>query len=376
MENFIKNNKLVNLLFFYSGSFVVRFLGLFVRVNDKRILLSSGMGKGIFDSPLLIYNTLKNDPFFDDYDMIWAVKDVEKYHTNYTVVKIDTFKYFYYCLTSKVWITSVNIERGLKFKKKQTIYINTWHGVPLKTIGLDVKARHDYDFSHVDMFISSGKYETDIYKRAFHMSDKQIFEIGNPRNIKLYNLRETSAQKRLDQLKMLKLEQYKDKKIILFAPTWRDYDYTPIDLDNVMSNISNDYIVLVKSHPLEKLEFESRIVVDVSHVGDIVDLLPITDILISDYSSVMIDFSILMKPIVAFVPDFDTYNKLRGLYVSKGTLAPNVVVNEDELIHFINHFNLETEMKKTNAYHDFFLQKDPREGMSIIHSFIQEKLRN
>lgn len=375
MQNIIKNNKIVNLIFFYTGSFILKFIGMFIKVDNHRILFSSGMGKGIFDSPLVIYEEMKNDPYFDKYSLIWAVKDVDRYKNEFDVVKIDTLKYFYYCLSSKVWITSVNIERGLKFKKRQTIYLNTWHGVPLKTIGLDVKARHDYDFSHVDLFLSSGSYENKIYQRAFNLKKDHILNAGNPRNIELYNLSESDTNLyRNDYFTKLNLLQYENKKVILFAPTWRDYPHDAINLDYIIENISSDYTILVKSHPLEKIKFQSERVIDVSAVGDIVDILPIVDILISDYSSVMIDFSILRKAIVAYVPDFDTYKKLRGLYVSKKELAPNVVTTEGELVEIINHIDMEVERNKTSSYHDSFLEEDPRLGFKNLMLVIKEKL--
>lgn len=376
MEKIIKNNKYINLLFYYFGSFAMRFFGLFIRVKQNRIILSSGMGKGVFDSPLVIYERLILDPFFKDFEFIWAVKEPEKYDDIYNVVKIDTVKYFYYCLSSKIWITSVNIERGLKFKKKETIYLNTWHGVPLKYIGLDVKSRNDYNFSHVDMFISSGQYENEIYKRAFSLNTKSIISVGNPRNIELYNLAlkdaSTLKQKTLEKYG---LEQYKNKEIILYAPTWKEYPSVCLDLNEILESIGNNYVVFLKSHPLEKISFINEGVIDVSHVSDIEELLPISDILISDYSSVMIDYSILERPIISFAPDFEQYKSTRGLYVTEENLSPNVFVNEQEISEFILTHNSKDEQDKSRKYCEQFLEQDPREGLTQIVDILKIRIK-
>lgn len=352
----------------------MRIVGFFVPMNNKRVLISSGMGKGIFDSPLLIYNEMKSNSFFNDFDIIWAVTDPSKYEHEFKVVKIDTIKYFYYALSSKIWVTSVNIERGLKFKKRGTIYLNTWHGVPLKKIGLDVKSRNDYDFSHVDYFLSSGRYEDEIYKRAFNLADKSLLRTGNPRNIALF---ETNSPLGSDEKEVL-LEQlgkpdHISKKIILFAPTWKDYDYKKINLSEIIQGISDDYVIYAKLHPLEKFEITEERVFDLSTVSDIATLLPLSDMIISDYSSVMIDYSILRKPIIAFIPDYEEYERTRGMYVTKEDIAPNIFENENDIINFINKIDLKEEFKKTSDYSQKFLEYDPITGMSeIIDTVIEE----
>ena len=94
IERLIKNNIFINTLYRIIGSAIFRILGIFIKVKQNRILFSSGMGNFVGDSPLVIYNELKKDPFFKDYEMIWAVKDIDRYKADYQVVKIDSLKYF------------------------------------------------------------------------------------------------------------------------------------------------------------------------------------------------------------------------------------------------------------------------------------------
>lgn len=363
IENLVKNNSLINRLYVFFGSLFFKLMGLFIKINNKQILFSSGTGKFIGDSPLCIYESLIKDEKYEEFQLIWAVKDPDKY-ANYKTVKINSFKYYLTALSSKVWITSVNIERGLNFKPKETLYVNTWHGIPLKYIGQDVATRHDYNFNHVDIFITSGEYENEIYKRAFNLKNKAIHTIGLPRNEKLLK---KCNQDRNKILRQLNLDEYKNKKIILYAPTWKEYKYKFLDLDILSESLGTDYLILVKSHPLDRVNFNPNdLVIELDEKVDLVDSMIISDILISDYSSIMIDFALLGRPIYAYVPDFDCYNKKRGLYVSKEELAPNIVENEELLIKKIKNINLEIETKKTNRYLETFVDNNGIQSTKII----------
>ncbi len=376
MENIIKNNSLINMLYRIFGSMLIRIAGLFVKVKENRILMSSGRGEFIGDSPLLIYEELKNDPEFLNYEIVWAVNDVEKYKDDYNVIRMNTPKYFFYALSSKIWITSVNIERGLKFKKKETIYINTWHGIPLKHIGLDVRARKDYDFSHVDMFISSGDYENKIYRKAFNLSEDQLFTTGLPRNSKLEEVADKrDLISRNDILEKLAIGNSKDKTIIFFAPTWKDYDTKKLDLGKLCDGLGDSYTILFKSHPLELWNNTDSRIIDISHLDDATSIMKVSDILISDYSSIMIDYSILGRPIFAFVPDFDKYKSTRGLYIARDEIAPNTVVDEDDLIKQIKEIDYEEEAKKTKVYRDKFLEVNAKDSALNIIKELKIKLR-
>lgn len=375
IERLIKNNIFINTLYRIIGSAIFRILGIFIKVKQNRILFSSGMGNFVGDSPLVIYNELKKDPFFKDYEMIWAVKDIDRYKADYQVVKIDSLKYFFYALSSKIWITSVNIERGLKFKKKETIYLNTWHGIPLKHIGMDVKSRKDYDFSHIDIFITSGDYENQIYKKAFNLEDEQLFVTGLPRNIELERAFKTQNEsRRIKILEQLCLDNLVSKTIILFAPTWKDYRYERLDLSQFCDGLGDSYSILLKSHPLEKWEVQDPRIIDVSDITDINILLEVADILISDYSSIMIDYSILEKPIFAYIPDFDIYRETRGLYVSKNELAPNTIKNENELKERILSLDLCKERAKTKDYRNKFIKKNALNSGKRIAEILKNKL--
>lgn len=375
MEKLIKNNRFINFIYRTFGSMLMRIFGLFFKVREDRILLSSGAGKFIGDSPLVIYQELLKNPEFKDYEMVWAVKDVDKYKDDYKVVKLDSLQYFKYALSSRIWISSVNIERGLRFKKKDTVYINTWHGIPLKYVGLDVAARGDCDFSHIDIFIASGEYEREIYQEAFNLSKDQIYITGLPRNIKLEKAARDYNPRKKDQiLKELGIENPRDKKIIFLAPTWKDYDYDRLDLTRLADSLGKDYLILFKAHPLEPWEDLDDRVVDASSIDDTVSLLLISDILISDYSSIMIDYSILGRPIFGYTPDYEAYKASRGLYVQEEELAPNIARNEDQLGRMIKEVDLKEEEEKTHIYRKRFISVSSIASDRKIINILREKL--
>ncbi|NMB17894.1 MAG: hypothetical protein GX984_00355 [Erysipelothrix sp.] len=373
IENIIKNNKIVNKVYVFVGSIIVRIIGLFVKVDKNKILLSSGAGKFIGDSPYVIYKELVKDSFFDDYEMIWAVDDVEKFKNDgFNVVKINSLKYLIIALSSRIWITSVNIERGLHFKRNDNFYINTWHGIPLKYIGNDVSGRADYNFNDINVFLISGEYEREIYKRAFNLKSNAIYKLGLPRNIELENFEVKDKHVLLEKLQ---LEKLSNKRILFYAPTWRGYDYKPLNLNKLKSAVENEYHIIVKSHPLEKLEFDDEEVTDVSHISDVSSLLKISDVIISDYSSIMIDFALLKRPIFSYIPDYKKYHRERGLYVSKEELAPNVFENEDALIKGIKSLNVNQERTKTEKYLQNFVEVSSRSSTKEIINLIKKELR-
>ena len=141
-----------------------------------------------------------------------------------------------------------------------------------------------------------------------------------------------------------------------------------------MDNISEDYVLLLKSHPLEPIDIKGSKIINVNHISDIPSLMKIADILISDYSSIMIDYAILERPILAYIPDFEIYKLTRGLYVNKNNLAPNIFENEENLITFINEIQFDQEKMKTKQYRNQFFDVNADQSIDIIKDKMIEYL--
>lgn len=359
----LKHNMIANKLFKFIGNGFFRTIGLFCPISDRMILFS-GHSRNYNDSPKAIYEKMLTDPRFNDFIFIWALENpTESFIPGKCLkVKADSWKYFLYALRSKYWITCVNIERGLKFKKNSQIYLNTWHGIPIKNIGNDAVGRKDYDFSHIDFFCVSSDFEIDVYKKAFNIKESQVLRSGLPRNESLYNI---------DQKEIIKLKKSMkiplDKKIILYAPTWRDsenggfsYDIKPpIDIKYWEKMLKDKYVVLLRTHPyttnLIGIEFND-FVYDFINYPDVNDLMKVSDVLISDYSAIILDYSILERPIISFAYDYEDYKVKRGLTIDlEKYMKNNILKNEKEVIDKLLNMDYEFEQKNTKNFKKSFI---------------------
>lgn len=375
LEHVIKTNSYINKLYTLFGSMIVKLLGFFLEEESKTILFVSFMGKNFNDSPKVIYDKLVEDPYFKDYQFVWAFNEPQKYrikNNNTQKVKMDSFKYLKSALKASYWITNVNIERGLHFKKDYTKSINTWHGIPLKKIGNDVQGRNDFDFSDTDLFCYSGDYEYEIYKRAFKLTDHNLYKIGMPRNEIVVKSDSSIIDKVNNKFNR------KNKKIILYAPTWRGNpdDLKLMDLIKWEKKLSNEYILLIKAHGLTK-KFnltESSFFIDVSNYEETSELIVAADILITDYSSIMFDFSLLSKPIFLYTTDYDKYLEERGVYFDLKKIGLSIFENENLLLEHIQNYDKSEEYENVQKFKNRFIEVlNPKASETIIKFMKEER---
>jgi CDP-glycerol glycerophosphotransferase len=357
IDYLLKHNNTLYKFFNATLSSGISILGLFVPMNKKMILFS-GHSRKYNDSPRTIYEYLIKQPKFDSYNFVWALEDPDHVEIPGPAKKIksDTLEYFITSLKAKYWVACVNIERGLHYKKKECKYLNTWHGLSFNHIGNDVPGRKDFDFGSVDYMCYESDYHKEILKTALNTRDEAMIPSGLPRNDTLYN----TTSEEIDHLKR-KLGLPLDKKIILYAPTWRDstdngQTYAirpPINVEYWQKCLQDNYIVLLRAHAytnkLLGIEFNSFIR-DYSNYPVINDLFKISDILISDYSACIGDFSILERPIICFAYDYETYSKARGLYLDLETAMPSGVKRtENEVVTQILTMDYQKECEKTKV---------------------------
>ncbi|MFR1707984.1 MAG: CDP-glycerol glycerophosphotransferase family protein [Clostridium sp.] len=359
----LKHNITVQLIYKKVMSVIFRFIGLFVRTDDKLILFS-GHGRKYNDSPRSIYEYMISRDEYKDFKYVWALEEPDKVEIPKGIkIKADTMKYFITALKSKYWITCVNIERGLHFKKKNTIFLNTWHGTPLKLIGNAVSGRKDFDFSNTDIFCYAGEYERKIYKRDFNVLEENLLLSGLPRNDELYHV----SNDKIKRYKEL-LNIPENKKVILYAPTWRDStdngrSYSikpPIDMHYWQNELQNEYVLLLRTHSytnnLLGIGF-NEFVRDFSAYPEINHLLIIADILISDYSATIFDYSILERPIICFGYDYDEYTADRGFYINlERELPGGVIKSQKTVVEKIKNFDYQHECQKTSKFKNRYLE--------------------
>lgn len=380
IEYILKHNLIVQKSYKSIMSLIFRFIGILIPLNDKMILFNAH-GRRYNDSPKAIYLKMINDSRYKEYEFVWALDEPDKYDIpGCSKVKMDTIKYFITALKAKYWITCVNIERGLHFKKKQTIYLNTWHGTPLKLIGNAVSGRKDFDFSSVDIFCTAGKYEDEIYKRDFNVLEDNLLLSGLPRNDELYNVSDEQIE---TYKKVLNIPI--DKKIILYAPTWRDStdrgkSYSikpPINIDYWKKKLQDEYVLLLRTHAYTNdvlgVKFD-EFVRDLSSYPDINQLLIISDILISDYSATIFDYSILERPIICFGYDYDEYKKDRGFYFDLDEEIPNGVLRTQEsVMEKILALDYKNECEKTKRFKNKYLNVGGNATVQCIDLLFKNK---
>lgn len=356
----LKHNYVIYKIFNVSSSLFMRIWGKFVPMDETMVLFNAQARK-YNDSPRAIYDYIYNKPQFEKYKFVWALEDPDNTEIpgNPIKVKVDTLNYFKMTLKAKYWITCVNIERSLHYKKKNCVYLNTWHGTAFNTIGNMAKGRKDYDFSNVDFFCYESEFQKNICMKSFNTREESMIPTGYPRNDTLYYVTPEEVKSLKERMKLPL-----DKKIILYAPTWRDSTDNgktfaikpPINVDYWKERLGKDYIVLFRTHTytnkLLGVVFND-VIRDYTSYPVVNDLFKVADILISDYSSCVTDYCILERPIICFAYDYEEYKEARGLNIDFKTEMPSgIKKTEKDVIDHILSMDYDEECKKTKALKD------------------------
>ena len=183
----LKHNDLFYRFFQTTVSFGMRAIGIFVPI-DKKMILFSAHSRKYNDSPRTIYEYMISHPKYAGYKYVWALEDPEHVELPGPAIKIkaDTPQYFITSMKAKYWVTCVNIERHLHYKKKKQLYLNTWHGCSINHCGNAVPGRKDFDFTAVDFMCYESEYHKEILMRDFLAREEAMIPTGLPRNDALY----------------------------------------------------------------------------------------------------------------------------------------------------------------------------------------------
>ena len=309
--------------------------------------------------------------------LIWVYTDTEfnyeipKY---YRLVKFESNDYYREMATAGTWIFNLLMPQGTN-KRTNQLYIQTWHGDKgFKKMAMDAVSnanykrktfgRHFIENEICDYTLISNKWFIPIYRRSTGFNGKFI-EKGLPRNDCLFVY---------DKDKILQIKQTlsvpEDVKVLLYAPTFRDHKKnrgdigSNIDLVKIIKTLEKKdgvrWFCLMRSHNGECIDvshIESSDVdfLDVSQYADASDLLQISDMLITDYSSVAGDFALTGKPILLYQDDIDSYSSQdRGLYFNIEDSPYMAAKNMDEALNIINRITEEDAKENDKAILDFY----------------------
>ena len=383
-----------------------------IEIEPKTILFESFMGKNYADNPRAIYEYMLSDDRFNDYTFIWVfddkqiseylllsseydlAKDDEEMLNRSNLIKLQepaleraeivryrAGSYHRACARAGIWISNSHLLGYLALKEGQK-YIQTWHGTPFKRLAHDIEIGKNANFTKRELtelydedsrrftaMISSGPFTTKVYKSSFDLAsvnpDCDFWEIGYPRNDRLCNT--------LSEVTVKLKQEYdlpEDKQIILYAPTWRDNQYQAgigytyqgkMDFDRLYEKFGSTHVILFRPHYFIAGDFNFEkykgFVFDACKVNDINDLYLISDMLVTDYSSVFFDYAVLKRPILFYMYDLADYkDKLRGFYLDLAELPGPIVEEMDSLIDKIVHVPEIDE-----RYHNFVQKYAPLE---------------
>lgn len=381
IEYLLKHNLYFQKAYVFCFSLLFRFIGLFIKKNPKQVFFQSLIGRNYGDSPRILFETMKKDPFFDGYTYVWAFDDPDKFEVEGArKIKLNSLSYFLTAIQSGVWIANVNIERGLMFKPKNTVFLNTGHGAQFKLDGNSQKNRNDYDYSDVDMFCAFSEFDREIIIRDYKVKREATVKCGIPRDDELYKV----TDEKISDLKQ-KLGIPQGKKVILYAPTWRDSEdggssyaiAPPMDIEKWRRELGDEYVLLFRTHHLTTklmgIQF-GDFVIDGSKEQNVNNTLCVSDILITDYSSIAFDYAILERPIIAFAYDYEEYLETRGLNEDLYTMFPgSVFEKEDDVIAHIRHLNPEEELKKSKRIRERYVEANGNATKACL-DFIKERV--
>lgn len=271
-----------------------------------------------------------------DYEIVWNLSDkvVDDVPDWITKVQRYSFEYFREVYSSKFYITNDGVEPKIH-KRENQIFICSWHGAgPFKKTNIDlcptnaeVKKYFQEMYRNIDIFISPSKFNTQLIRRAFGY-EGEILECGSPRVDCL--LKENNFREKI-------CEYYKidpKSKIVLYAPTFRKssigdegspitsfqkYDMKwKLVQEALEKKFENSFVLLYRFHHMLYRFAESRMAypdaINVTLYPDVQELLGAADVLITDYSSIMWDFSLQRKPVFLYQNDVDEYIRDRGFY--------------------------------------------------------------
>lgn len=371
-------------LIFHISSFIYKVLCL-IPVKENRIVLECDYGKGFYDNILSIYKEIKKQNL-NLHIIIPLNKGVtinlEKSEM-VTIVRTRSLRQLYYLATSKYWITNNHYYHFL-VKRSETTMINTWHALgAFKKFALhsaktdeDVK-RFNADGKNIDYLLVSSKELKDIYSEALNVPKDKILSMGIPRTDELFN---ESLKEDLKKSFLKKYPFVKGKKLILYAPTFRDHEKIQfnmkLDLELLKNTFGEEYKILLKLHPIirnkyvvpEKLK---DFVIDVRD-ENINTLMISSDMLITDYSSVVFEYSLLKKPIIFFAYDFHKYNEeLRGFYFPYEEFIPGPMVKTtEEIVAVIKDHSF--DMNKIEEFSKKFCEfTDGKASERFVNKFLQ-----
>ena len=357
-----------------------------VPVDEKLVFFESFFGRWYADSPKAIYKAMLLDPRFDDHIFMWSFRpdvevDTSIFDTERTIfIKRGRQEYFQALASAKHIILNTRLPEYV-YPKGDQIYVQCWHGTPLKKLGADVAIetanalnttselawRFAIDSQKWTYMLSASPFVTEHLTSAFSLPEERkasvVLEVGDPGNDALVKAKNNP---RITEEMRQRLGVPAGKKALLYAPTWRDDSYKAgegyvldylLDFDYLHERLKEEWVVLFRPHYYiaNTFDFEKygSFVIDVSKVDDINDCMIASDLLVTDYSSVMFDYCNTGKPLLLYTPDLEHYaGDVRDFYFDIHDIPGLLCYTSEELLNGIIAIDSYRE-RYSSEYHAF-----------------------
>lgn len=345
------------------GAYTIQLFGRISLIDNNMILLYSFERKGLCCNPKYIIKKLAESK--NDYKLYWISKwpETVERSKDYSIVKLRSVHFYLLCSRARYIITNDRFDDTV-LKRKGQIYINTWHGGGIfKKAGFDAVRNAEEekliaDFYHnMDYYLVSNMKLAGYFESAFRIKPKQILPFGMPRSDIFFNDLNISYKKVRDRYSL-----HQDIKIVLYAPTYRDdHNLTYLFPDNkveaLLQNLSKrfggEWVFAYKSHYFECIpeHISFSKVINCEDYYDTQELLCGIDVLITDYSSLLWDFSLLNRTAFRYAQDLKRYEKKeRPFYLEYSKWPYPYATNVEELFKQIREYNEEKYMEDNDLF--------------------------
>lgn len=301
-------------------------------LDSTSVLIESNMGRSSYDSPGELRLALEKT---HQLNIEQVRSDLQGSSAGFgnNVIRKNTWQYYHRLATSKYLIDNQSLPWFYK-KRSGQLYVQTWHGIPLKKMGLDqfsnrvVPKTEIAEFrernSYWDYLTTPSSYFADVFNRAFETSAKAL-PAGSPRNDRL-----VKPSRSVVEAARTAVGVDPDRKSVLYAPTFRDGHRGPVklelDLDLWVQVMADEYQLLLRPHYLNSISVPRHLrqhVIDTSNIADATLVLLAADLGITDYSSIMFDYATLDRPQVLYTYDLEKYSSAtRGTYFDLQNYSP------------------------------------------------------
>lgn len=353
---------------------------------QNKVVFRNFNGKGLGDDPK--YIALELVKTYPNIKPIWLASDPNTPHpSQIQIVKYRSLFAYYHLATAKVWVNNIKHSSMYLPKRKGQFYIQTWHApFGLKKIEADANMPEEYiqrakmDAAQTDLMYANSDFRIQTYKTKFWYNGP-VIKSDSPRISILFQMPKSKVKAIRQKLKI-----FKNNGIVLYAPTFRanfPFDFHAFDFQKMTKRLEikfqKPFTMLLRLHPNDTAKFKNIVlpssVVNVCNYPDMQELLAISDVLITDFSSSMFDFAMVRKPVFLFAKDFDTYlSRERNLCIPQKDLPFPISKTETDLYQSIQSFDPCRYKNRINNFCEKYGIQDSGQGAKSIAAIIHNRI--